>query len=240
MVVLLRATVSKVLYEQMTYRGTRPYPDKRHFILLDMGGNLIRHGALGSPYREKGAKEMQDATGKICPECETFVVGTMTGQCPDCGYRWPEPEGRKVHHEMQADTKSKTVYQGAIETYRVNGVRYAEHKSRKTGNVSLRVDYLCDTKYGKISEWLSPHHEKEFVRGKAYEFFKERGWEAYGGIEKYNMEALLYHANNLKVPMEIVVDHGGEFPRIKRHVFAERPREAISVADVLGDDRIEF
>lgn len=214
MVAVIRSTLSKRLFEQMVYRGTRLFPGKDSFTLLDMGGNLMEHGPLGSPYRGKAGKgEKRESPGKICPACEEFVQ-PMTRQCA-CGYEFPEAELRKVNHSMDADTTTQTTYTGDVMTYQVESVRYSKHTNKKNGNESLRVDYFCAFgKYGNISEWLSCKHENEWARGKAYQFFKDRGVELEHAIESYNWEDLIFEASKLKRPTSITVNHASEFPRI--------------------------
>ena len=45
-VVLLRPTMSPGLYYQMVGRGFRLYPGKQNCLVLDFGGNLLRHGPV--------------------------------------------------------------------------------------------------------------------------------------------------------------------------------------------------
>jgi DNA repair protein RadD len=234
MVVILRSTMSKGLFEQMVYRGTRPYAGKEEFLLVDMGGNLAKHGALGSPVRDKKGREASKATGRICPECETFTPKLNARECSDCGYIFPEQDPHKVNHNLDPDTTSTTVYAGEVEIYEVTGVGYREHKS-KAGNITLRVDYYCNTKYGAISEWYSPHHENEWARNKAQQFFSDRGHPLSSPINSYSMDDLLWHCQKLKQPVQIIVDHGDKFPRIKQYIYA-----VPSITDLLGDDEVVF
>ena len=242
MVAVLRATVSKVLFEQMVYRGSRPFSGKQSFLLLDMGGNLQRHGPLGSPVTEKKKGEAKKEAGRICPVCETFVPGVKIRQCPDCAYQWPEQEARKVNHQGDADRDSKTIYSGDIETYDVTGMACREHIS-KTGNKTIKVDYYCNTKYGSISEWYSPYHDNEWVRGKA-EMFVTRGGHILGSaINLYAMEDLLWHFSQVKPPKRIIVNHAEKFPRVMQYIYEEsgsRDSKGASLVDILGDDIIPF
>ena len=238
MIAILRSTISKGLFEQMVYRGTRLYDGKTDFLLLDMGGNLSTHGALGSPYRERGKKEQKKSEGRICPSCETFAP-PMSKQCPDCGYEFPEAEASKVNHGTEADTRSATVYSGEIEVYDVHGVMYREHKS-KAGNTTLRIDYQCaGTKYGSVSEWLSPYHDNEWARGKVEKMFRERGHVLGSPVNTYSMEDLIWHCQQMKVPTRITVSYTEKFPRITKYEFGE-PEPEMSMDDILGGDSIAF
>lgn len=236
MVAILKATKSKRKFEQMVYRGTRTYSRgdfiKCDFLLLDMGNNLMEHGALGSPFREKTSKqERQAPQGKICPACETFVQARLM-QCSDCGHEFAERETARIDHSKDADTYSQTVYTGDICTYDVHGVTYKLHVSKK-GNESLMVKYYCDYgKYGTISEWLP--------RWKINKFYKARG-SAIGHESEYTWEDLLWHAEYLKKPTRITVDHSKEFPEIITYFWDEEPSpKTQTMSEVLDGDEIPF
>lgn len=238
MIVCLRPTKSKALHEQMLGRGVRLYNGKESCLLIDMAGNLMEHGALGTPYREKSKREVEKKHGRICPECESFNKVTAK-ECSDCGYIFLKDEPPKASHESAADMQSDMSYSTMVD-YIVTGATYREHKNKK-GAKSLRVDYVCpDAKYGTISEWLSPWHENEWVRGKAHKFFKDRGKDIYGDIQQYSMEDLLFFATSyLKTPSKITVDHSGEFPRIKGYVYDENRKGNTEGASEVATDLLE-
>lgn len=205
MIVCLRPTKSKSLWEQMIGRGVRLAEGKTNCLLIDMAGNLKEHGGLGTPFRDK-AKRETTSNCKICPECEEYVKPAIK-ECPDCGYIWPEPERPKVAHEYEANTYSNTVHSDVI-TYPVKWVRYKKHLSKK-GNETLMVSYGCDHgKYGNVAEWV--------MKDRLRKFYKDRGNEI-GPIEEYSWDDLLWHAESLKQPVKITVDHSKEFPRIIRY-----------------------
>jgi len=98
----------------------------------------------------------------------------------------------------------------------------------------LRVDYFCGFgKYGNVSEWLSVMPEaNEWGRKKAESFFKDRGNALGAPIESYSFEDLLWHAEQLKKPVRVTIDHSGEFPRIKRYEWGDVQK---SLEDLLGE-----
>lgn len=57
MIVCLRPTKSKALWEQMMGRGVRKADGKKNCLLIDMAGNLDEHGPLGSPFRESEGRD---------------------------------------------------------------------------------------------------------------------------------------------------------------------------------------
>lgn len=114
-VILNRATQSKGLYVQMVGRGLRPvwesdYSDhkkaedgtylKPHCIVLDHGGNTIRHGFVedydGVPFTLEGIKKKKKQEGeeeedkvKICPSCMAANAYTVS-ECRNCGSVFPK------------------------------------------------------------------------------------------------------------------------------------------------------
>jgi DNA repair protein RadD len=243
MIVCLRPTKSKALWEQMLGRGVRKAEGKSDCFLLDMAGNLMEHGGLGTPFYEKTRKDKEKNKGRICPVCETYCE-VKDRSCADCGYVFPEVEAPKANHNRYADTDSDAVFiPQPLVDYEVTGVRYKDHLS-KAGNRSIKVDYICNTKYGAISEYISVYHQKEFVRQLAKQFFVTRGWDCYGDIKEYSMDDLLFHAERLKKPAKITVDHNGQFPRITRYVYGEPTAEAhrisnpASSSELLGGDSL--
>ncbi len=238
MVAILRATKSKRLFEQMAYRGTRLYEGKTEFLLLDMGDNLQSHGALGSPWKDKGkGREMAPRQGKVCPKCEGWV-NTFERICDDCGYVFPLAEVRKIDHAYDADVYSQPVYEGAIQTYDVTGWRANVHTKRGTDKQSIRISYFCEYgKYGNIAEWISPHNASEFARGKALAFFKKFGLSMDDKVMlSMSLDDLCFEVSRLDHPARITVDHSGEHPRIVSYDFE---KEAATVGG-LDDDSIPY
>lgn len=239
MVAIIRSTMSKGLFEQMVYRGCRPYESKENFLLLDMGGNLMRHGALGSPYKAKKSKEEKRTPGKVCPQCESFCkIGEV--ECAECGFGFPPPEVRKVNHDYEADDGSNTVYDNVPLIYNVREVFYREHKGKNGKPNTLRVDYICDEAiYGNVSEWLSPHGESEWSRNKCHEFFGNRGLILDGDTKDFSMDDLIWNAQYLKKPIEITVVQEGKYQKVKGYKYAttsgEGNTKGISEVDLQGD-----
>lgn len=250
MVVSLRSTISKTLWAQILYRGSRPAKDKKDFLVLDMGGNFMRLGGLGSPYMEQGTKEARRETGRICPSCETFVSGVAATECPDCGFVFPPPENRHVAHEHDPDNKSATYYdeETAIAWHNVNYVSYAMHQKRTDpSKKSLRVDFDCE--YKRYSMYLSPFHDNDWVQGKFTQYFVDGGGPAdilrVLGMMKRDeaWKAILIEAEKLTPPTRIKVDDSGKYPDIKRLDYAKEKCGSSDTAgsgELLEDDYIPF
>lgn len=95
LVILNRATTSLPLYMQMIGRGSRTFPDKALFTVLDYGGNYQRHGLWDAEVdwqkkwkEQKKKKKDGVAPVKNCPQCD-YIVPVSTGTCPNCGYKFP-------------------------------------------------------------------------------------------------------------------------------------------------------
>ena len=239
MIVCLRPTKSKALWEQILGRGVRLADGKNDCLLIDMAGNLLEHGGIGTPYHEPAKNERLLPKGKVCPQCEGFVK-TTARECPDCGFQFPKPETKQASHDDEANMRSSAVY-NALEKIEITGMRAREHIKRKgdTESVSLRIDYIAPCqKYGAVSKWLSVYHENDWVRNQAYKFFEAGGHKLASDTNSYSMEDLLWHAAKLKVPSHITMDFSKKFPEIKELHYEEKPPSPIE--ELLEDDLIPF
>ncbi|XGV99611.1 MAG: DEAD/DEAH box helicase family protein [Leptolyngbya sp. BL-A-14] len=90
-ILYVRATKSRALFQQTAGRGSRPYPGKTDYFLLDFGGNLKRFGNpmgfqdydISQPVQDD---DVQPLT-KTCPGCQLEV--TVFAQiCPHCGHEF--------------------------------------------------------------------------------------------------------------------------------------------------------
>lgn len=241
MILCLRPTKSKGLWEQMLGRGCRIAEGKTDCLLLDMAGNLGEHGGIGTPYKEPARKERQGAKGRICPECETWHEKATIRECGDCGFQFPEPEAPKVAHSYEPDMTSGAVYapQPPV-TYTVKDVGYYKHTQRATGKISLRIEYYCDTHYGKISEWLSPHNESAWARENCRAFFLERNVKLVGDLREIEMDELVRMASYAKMPAQIVVDHSEKYARIKKYIWEVKVPEPEKPLEEVLEDEIPF
>lgn len=89
-IVYVRATQSRALFQQTAGRGSRTYPGKQDYLLLDFGGNLKRFGnpmGLQDYDINKPAKEDNPAPTKTCPECKA-EINQFLRVCPHCGFEF--------------------------------------------------------------------------------------------------------------------------------------------------------
>lgn len=88
---------SVVRYRQMIGRGSRMHRDKADCLVLDHGGNILRHGffeddppwSLDRSEREPGEHNTRPTIE--CPRCQAIYRG---GKCRNCGYE-PTPNERR-------------------------------------------------------------------------------------------------------------------------------------------------
>lgn len=97
-VIVNRATLSLPLWLQMCGRGSRIYPNKKEFIVLDFGRNHDRHG-MWSDDREWNLKPPEKKKEKAppikeCPNC-CAVLAPRVMICEYCGYEF-EPKEKEI------------------------------------------------------------------------------------------------------------------------------------------------
>jgi DNA repair protein RadD len=174
-VALVRPTLSPGLYYQMVGRGFRLHPSKTNCLVLDFGGNVLRHG----PVDQIRVRERDGGSGpppvKECPECHTVVMAGRAA-CPDCGYEFPPPERSK--HDAKASNAGILSGQVTVETLAVYDVVHSVHTKRGAGDdapKSLRVDYKVGWHRWK-SEWVCLEHTGH-ARAKAVAWWRQRSKE---------------------------------------------------------------
>jgi superfamily II DNA or RNA helicase len=113
-VIMARPTKSYNLYIQQLGRGTRPFQDKDHFILLDHVGNVLEHGLAENELEcnldgVKRDKSPNLVTKKIhrCIQCDH--VWEQGNICPQCGTAMPivEREIAEKDGELQEFSEDK-------------------------------------------------------------------------------------------------------------------------------------
>jgi DNA repair protein RadD len=172
-VALLRPTLSAGLYYQMVGRGFRLAPGKADCLILDFGGNVLRHGPVDAlrveaqPGRGEG-----EAPAKECPQCQAVIAAGFT-TCPHCGFAFPPPA--KEVHEREASSAGVLSGQVTITEHAVRDVFYAvhtKHGAPPDAPKTLRVEYEIGlNRYQK--EWVCFEHSG-FARGKAEAWWRAR------------------------------------------------------------------
>jgi DNA repair protein RadD len=171
-IVLLRPTNSAGLLVQMVGRGTRLHPEKKDCLILDYGGNIMRHGPVDMIQVKESGSSNGEAPAKKCPECLALThAAYMT--CPECGYEFPPPEKSNI----TARAESAGVLSGQVGyfDYDVHSVEYSVHHKRGAPDdapKTMRIEY-CTGFNRYESEWVCPEHSG-YARRKFEAWWKQR------------------------------------------------------------------
>ena len=172
-VAMLRPTMSPGLYYQMTGRGFRLCEGKKDCLILDFGGNILRHGPVDAiRIKEPGSNGNGEAPAKECPQCHS-VIHAAYSICPDCGFEFPKPERSK--HDARASSAGILSGQVTTERYEVQDVSYWVHEKRGAepdAPRTLRVEYQIGYTEWQ-SEWVCFEHSG-YARAKAVLWWKHR------------------------------------------------------------------
>ena len=165
MCVLLRATESTALYVQIVGRVMRLYPNKKNALLLDYGGNVLRHGCIDDVAVKAKGEGTGEAPAKECPSCETILHAAVR-ECPECGYIFEREPDKKL--ELNAFDGAVLSDQRKVQKVPVDRVSFKIHK--KIGKPdSIKVTYHCGM--AEYYEWLTPENS-EFGLKKTHAFFR--------------------------------------------------------------------
>lgn len=172
-VAMVRPTLSPGLYYQMVGRGFRLCPGKENCLVLDFGGNVLRHGPVDAIRIQKADDGGNgDAPAKQCPECRSLIAAGYA-VCPDCGYVFPVRERRT--HDATASTEGILSGQVTTTDYEVRDIRYAVHHKRGAPDDAprtLRVEYRIGFRQYQ-SEWICFEHSG-WARHKAESWWRRR------------------------------------------------------------------
>ena len=222
-VALVRPTASPGLYSQMCGRGFRIHPSKQNCLILDYGGNILRHGPLDRISVEDRMKQARgQAPWKKCPECEEILPAAVK-ECYACGYVFP------VHakeHDTEASDAPILAGQVVTKVEAVTGVYYDIHNSNR-GTRTMRVDYTLGDGEGNLgdneqSEWICLEHDG-YAREKACRWWARRSLAPVPSSVEEGVA--LAKAGALAETKSITIRRvGGEkFPSIVSHVLGPKP-----------------
>lgn len=174
-IAMVRPTLSPGLYYQMVGRGFRIDPGKTDCLVLDFGGNVIRHGPVDDIRITEPNAGDGDAPAKECPDCRALIHAAYA-VCPECGHEFPERE--ESTHDAQASTEGILSGQTTRTVQRVQNVFFSVHTKRDAppdAPQSMRVEYqLGFNEY--VSEWICVEHTG-YARAKAESWWQARSSE---------------------------------------------------------------
>lgn len=219
LIALLTATKSTGLYVQMVGRGSRTYHGKEDCLLLDFGGNVLRHGPVDSvsPKTTPGGDGTGKAMAKKCPQCDELVA-LASRYCPRCDFQFPElPEAR---HGLKAYDGAVMEAQVSTTLIDITDIYYSRHKKEGSPD-SLKIEFISHIKddYGiKIEKvypmWLCLDHNG-FACEKGRSVVRQ-----FGGNAK-NVTDALKECEYWKKPIKIKVKPSGRFYEVVGIKFME-------------------
>jgi DNA repair protein RadD len=152
-IVMLRPTLSRGLYAQIVGRGLRIHPAKQDCLILDYGGNILRHGPIDCI--EAGEVRLHECDG--CGDSFSFALG----KCPGCGSEIP----KKTREAVEAQERERQLHDAKRAEVEILGKQainrpvdgVSVHRHVKAGSPdSLRVEYRCGLEV--FREWVCLDH----------------------------------------------------------------------------------
>ena len=220
-VALLRPTLSPGLFYQMVGRGFRLHPGKRDCLVLDFGGNALRHGPVDALKVKRQGDGEGEAPAKECPACQAVIAAGYT-TCPECGHAFPERE--RARHDAQAGTAGVLSGEVSVETCPVEEIVYGVHQKRGAppeAPRSLRVEYRLGWSRWQ-SEWVCFEHTG-FARHKAELWWRRRSNTPVPETAEDAVYLALHGALCLTRKITVRSVAGEEFARIVGYELGEKP-----------------
>ncbi len=171
-IAMLRPTLSPGLMYQMVGRGLRTDPSKDDCLVLDFGGNILRHGPIDNIRIKGDAPGNGESPAKECPECHCLIAAGYR-VCPECGHEFPPPERKK--HDAQASTAGILSGETWVRESEVEDVAYSVHRKRGAPPDhprTMRVEYTVGWQRWQ-SEFICFEHTG-WARLKAESWWRQR------------------------------------------------------------------
>lgn len=237
-IVVLRPTMSTVLWVQMLGRGTRPFyapghnldtvqgrldaiaaSHKQNCLVLDFAGNTRRLGPINDPVipKRKGEK-VGEAPIKLCPNCATYNHASAR-HCIFCGSEFPS-YGPKVYNTAGTEELIK-IDLPETHVFKVDHVTYSAH--HKVGKPpSLRATYYCGIR--AFSEYLGFEHPDAFSQRRARRWWSERLNAELRGPDELlrapdTTDEALRRSAQLRAPTHLRVWVNKQYPQIIAQCF---------------------
>ncbi|MEX2187396.1 MAG: DEAD/DEAH box helicase family protein [Pirellulales bacterium] len=238
-VALVRPTMSPGLYYQMVGRGFRLHPGKANCLVLDFGGNVMRHGPVDNLTIKSTPNGEGEAPMKECPECMA-IIATGYAHCPECGYEFPPPN-RKMH---DAKATEAGILSGQVTDteYEVRDVSFSVHTKRGAAAdapKTMRVSYCVGLNHWQ-SEFICVEHAG-YARQKAAAWWRRRSPDPVPDTAERAVEIAeaggLAHTDGITVRTVV----GEKYDKIAAHKLGPLP-EAIPAGAFVGyePDEIPF
>ncbi len=228
-IIVLRPTMSTVLWVQLLGRGTRPCPEtaKQNCLVLDFAANTRRLGPINDPVipRKKGKKGNGLVPYKMCPQCNTYNHARVRF-CVDCGYEFPQtfaatPKAATDELIRKCPVPPEPEPAPEIVTWPVKHVEFDKHWPSVPGKPpSLRITYYCEKRM--FNEWLCFEHQG-FAQKKARDSWrlmaKGADEEERRAAPPGTVDEALNRVANLRPPSYVRVEMKRKYPEIVGYDF---------------------
>jgi len=220
-VAMLRPTMSPGLYYQMVGRGFRLCEGKADCLVLDFGGNVMRHGPVDAIRIHETKKSNGPPPAKECPKCNA-VIAAGYAVCPQCGHEFPPPE--RTQHDANASNAGILSGEVTVDERDVHRVFYRVHIKRNAPDdapQTMRVEYMLGLEE-TVSEWICFEHSG-WARQKAEAWWRRRSdgpvpETAVEAARRANEGAL---AETTRITVRSVA--GERFPRMVGYELGDKP-----------------
>jgi DNA repair protein RadD len=213
-ILLCRPTKSPGLHIQIIGRGLRPHPGKTDLLVLDLSGNMRRHGDLDSPdvsipkaSGNGNDREPVTAPMKTCPACRE-ILPASTMECPECGHLWePEPV-----NEINDPVRMREIKFGPW-SMDILSVTPRYHISR-AGNPMLKLIISARDKDGGFIPKMFYHFWD--IEGRASEYGRQKAsaaWKRFGGRDPIpeTIQDAIRRFDELAFPTDVIVKQNGKY-----------------------------
>lgn len=211
LIALLFSTLSTGKYIQVCGRGMRTCEGKKDCLLLDFGGNILKHGLIDEldPVRRKNVFCMSPKAPpmKQCEKCKAIVHPRVL-ICPVCETAFPmtSPHGTTAYEGPVLSSQQQPFYVD------VKDVWYSRHK--KPGKPDILKIGLFDSMEKEYPIWCCLEHTG-YAQEKARMVVK-----TFGG-STFNVTDALKESPDWKKPIRIQVKAKGKFYEVLGVEFAK-------------------
>ena len=237
-VALVRPTMSPGLYYQMVGRGFRLHPGKQNCLVLDFGGNVLRHGPVDQVKVADRTRGTGDAPVKECPECQALIAAGYA-RCPHCGFQFP-PRQRQEHDGKATEAGILSGHVTDTE-YDVRDINYSVHTKRDAppdSPKSLRVDYRLGLNHWQ-SEFVCLEHDG-YARQKAVAWWRKRSPDPVPDTAEQAVDIAEGGglAHTIKVTVRKIV--GERYDRIVGHQLGPMPEPIAATGGPIDLSEVPF
>jgi len=185
---IARPTKSLGLYLQMAGRALRPHHGKSDCVIIDHGGNTMRHGLVSDDRDftlEGDNGKMPPANLKTCFQCHMVH---SEYKCPACGHVNKKPkrelttEEQQYLEEMRIDADLEEVDMEKIMSKRLVELEYLEQVLAEQQAKAYKVGYAKKMFMQKFGRWPGKEVGLRPIWGEGYNGGPPKGYR-FGGNE---------------------------------------------------------